>query len=544
MSLSRYRVDRSVGATLRDTNERRDSRVPKSSRPLNPDQLGKMAQSQFEAACAGAGLIPNEAGYDRAGWDFIVDWPTRENAPTLDGRETPLACHVQVKSHWGGNRRLRLRLTSAERLAKELKPAVIYAAEIADDLTTRAVRVIHVRGEVLAHILKRLREVQKAGGRANQTFIEMPLEKWGERIDIGGAAFRAWVERVVGPSLAAYVDAKRQECGSIGFGEGRFKVTTRLFARPEDLTDIFLGLKSVEGELTDHVEERFGISLPMPNAGPLKGVIEFTPRPTDRCELRFRKSRGEAPFIFKADVFSASPLVPGSGSKLLFKAQLFTLTVEGVGAPGTTSDVTISWQVHTDKLQETRLKLADWKTFYEFYASILEVPLRLEIQKRGGRAPITGTMSANNVSDEERRRWRRFSSHLAGFETLLRLAGVPNTKLSLQEIEDARPESSVAIAAREAPDNLGALSFTGSLMDGLPNGFAGPMLYFRGFEVGKSALVYCCATDVIADIRDEEVVWTAGPLRFEGVVRVDALTLEDGESVSPAFDAFITQMRK
>ena len=94
-------------------------------RPLNSDELGELGEQHFPRMCVEERLICNKSSRDRAGWDFIVEFPfgpTSYELP-LDSRPQPPSCRAQVKTVWEGAGHIRLRLSSAERLAKLLEPA-------------------------------------------------------------------------------------------------------------------------------------------------------------------------------------------------------------------------------------------------------------------------------------------------------------------------------------------------------------------------------------------------------------------------------------
>ena len=93
---------------------------------MNSDELGDKGEHRFPELCVDAGLICNKVGRDRTGWDFIVEFPL--SSPTtlnsLDRRLQPPECRAQIKTVWVRSRNIRLRLSSAERLAKHPQPAI------------------------------------------------------------------------------------------------------------------------------------------------------------------------------------------------------------------------------------------------------------------------------------------------------------------------------------------------------------------------------------------------------------------------------------
>jgi hypothetical protein len=102
---------------------------------LNSDELGEKGESRFKEFCADAKLICNKSDRDRAGWDFIVDFPfVDQKALSLDNRVAPSSCHIQVKTVYASTRSVRLKLNMAERLAKELKPSFVFVIKVNEDL--------------------------------------------------------------------------------------------------------------------------------------------------------------------------------------------------------------------------------------------------------------------------------------------------------------------------------------------------------------------------------------------------------------------------
>src|SRR5205809_6637408 len=99
---------------------------------LDSDPQGAKGESRFQEICEDAGLICNKSTRDRSGWDFIVEFQfgDAEDPSPLDSRTPPLSCHVQVKTLRAENDRFRMRLSSAERLAKEIKPAFVYVFKV------------------------------------------------------------------------------------------------------------------------------------------------------------------------------------------------------------------------------------------------------------------------------------------------------------------------------------------------------------------------------------------------------------------------------
>jgi hypothetical protein len=129
---------------------------------IGSDPQGAKGENRFQEICEDAGLICNKATRDRAGWDFIVEFQFGNAGEdrSLDSRIVPLSCHVQAKTLLARIDRVQVRLSSAERLAKEIKPAFIYVFKVVGTEITGAY-LIHIIGNPLERILKRLREMRQ-----------------------------------------------------------------------------------------------------------------------------------------------------------------------------------------------------------------------------------------------------------------------------------------------------------------------------------------------------------------------------------------------
>ncbi|MHC6157008.1 hypothetical protein ACVSQB_35225 [Bradyrhizobium elkanii] len=163
---------------------------------LNADELGKKGEARFSEICSDTKLVRNPSvDHDRTGWDYIVEF--EQQAPngreTLDTRRSPLSAHVQVKTMWNRNDEFRMRLSAAERLAKEPKPAFVYVFKVNDKLDFVSAYVVHILDGNLATILKRLRKEQAKGTKShqiNKKYISFKASTSGRKIEPTGAALR------------------------------------------------------------------------------------------------------------------------------------------------------------------------------------------------------------------------------------------------------------------------------------------------------------------------------------------------------------------
>ena len=134
---------------------------------LPPDELGVVGENMFRTLCGQARLVCNKSDRDVTGWDFIVEFPMAapDAAVPLDQRPAD-ACHVQLKSTAGeSGSRVSAKLSAVERLAKDPRPALIVAFRLRPDGQPLVGYIIHLIGDELARVLRRLR-----AGEANRAF--------------------------------------------------------------------------------------------------------------------------------------------------------------------------------------------------------------------------------------------------------------------------------------------------------------------------------------------------------------------------------------
>jgi hypothetical protein len=170
---------------------------------LSSDPLGAKGESRFQEICEDAGLICNKSTRDRAGWDFIVEFQFEDaEGGSLDSRAVPLSCHVQAKTLLTRSDRFKARLSAAERLAKELKPAFIYVFKVDGTQFTEAY-LIHIMDRTLEKILRRLRELRAAGksDKVNITYISFSSAREGKKIEPTGKALQAAIQATCGLDL-------------------------------------------------------------------------------------------------------------------------------------------------------------------------------------------------------------------------------------------------------------------------------------------------------------------------------------------------------
>jgi hypothetical protein len=301
---------------------------------IGSDPLGAKGENRFQEICEDAGLICNKATRDRAGWDFIVEFQfdNGDQGHSLDGRTVPLSCHVQGKTLLAQNDRFKVRLSSAERLAKEIKPAFIYVFKVVGTDITDAY-LIHIIGNTLERILKRLREMQAAGqgDRINKKFISFSAARYGKRIEPTGHALQVAIQEACGRDLHEYYTRKAGQIRGLGFepfpvtGTFRFRSVGSL----DELVEVVLGVQqNVEIEHLQAFETRFGIPLPLREFSPNTHRLSIQPPPIDTCTVTVRNDELGSPSVFNAELFIPPIMgLPARFFRFLVRSPLFSFLI-------------------------------------------------------------------------------------------------------------------------------------------------------------------------------------------------------------------------
>lgn len=295
---------------------------------LPSDELGEKGESRFKELCADAQLICNKSDRDRAGWDFVVDFPfDPDRSTSFDKRGTPLSCHVQLKTIYNTTRSAKLPLHMAERLAKELKPTFVAVFKVSQRRTVDELYLIHISDDRLAAILKRLRKAELEPDRPlNKQFINF-IPRANERLGVDGLELKAAIEKACGPDMHKYSAAKRDQLERLGFDSRPVTMQMTFHAKSaEEMSDILLGLRSLV-PVTDMStqETRFGITLP--HLGPTEATVTIQPHPLEHCKLLFKSSDGRPPAVLEADIFIIPRKITGAEPRIHIKAGFVNLNL-------------------------------------------------------------------------------------------------------------------------------------------------------------------------------------------------------------------------
>jgi hypothetical protein len=426
-----------------------------NARSLKSDELGEKGEARFREICANDSLICNKADRDRAGWDFIVDFPfpSSTGSLTLDQRPIPMSCRVQIKTIWATNKRVKLHLSSAERLAKELKPAFIFVFTVDINLEVEEAFILHMRGDNLARVLERLRKAElEENARLNQSWISFDPRGAGVPVPLKMGGLRRQILAETGDDLKAYTDMKAQQLATLGYNNARFKLkTTFQTGSYDELVEAFLGLRPIEATKVERWETRFEVTVPMEALDSNEGRIEIRidPQPSDKCEVIAYDESGGSPARFSGDLLL--PAVPLKAEQLqaVVRTSLFTLHLKSQVA---------TLQFLQAPLSNSRFTIEVWRNWFRLLIGMSDGRLRVEIVPSRQEETISLTLEGSPNPDSAD--WARaMLAILDKAETLLSSAGSDAKPVTLDELNDSAPGIENAFEFRHPTDEPGLLSF-------------------------------------------------------------------------------------
>ncbi|RZI99649.1 MAG: hypothetical protein EON90_10645 [Brevundimonas sp.] len=277
---------------------------------LTSDELGAAGEDLFAMLATRARLNVNRSDRDRTGWDFIVEFPMPEpgTGVTMDDRRGPV-CFIQLKTTAGADP-VSLRLSSAERLAKQDNPSFIIVLRLTRSGEPMSGYLIHLIGPRLARVLKRLRVAHAKGDFAvNRNTISFDYRRDGEWFEPTPEGLRGALEAACGPDPVASILEKRDQLENLGRergfveAEAAFQVESR-----QNLEDILLGLQPIRPVGFKAFDTRFGVRLPY--QGPLFDDLEeirLEPPSMGPCSVSIRGGPLSQAAVFQAEM-TAGPM--------------------------------------------------------------------------------------------------------------------------------------------------------------------------------------------------------------------------------------------
>lgn len=477
--------------------------MPTSPRPLTNDALGKKGERRFGEMCDDAQLIANAAEYDRAGWDYIVDfrYPTTING--LDARPSPLSARIQVKTQWTDRDTFKVRLSAAEQLAKHPGPSFFCILSVDEKLDFTSMNLLHCRGEVLERILKRLRQAEADRAKPNEIWLTMRPADFSAPLPPTGEALKSALEAACAQSAAAYISAKDIELTTLGFENGGIQIKFELSGNQDAIADSFLGLGEIEARNINATRTRFGVELPFERGPKGSGLLRFEPK-GERCRLVFKTASRR--FEFAARSFHLPEMVAASIDKPKIRIAADTFSLLLTMTDHDTGGGTINYRFTMEKpALEGARKTRDWDNLYGVFASVTGDGAHMEIhasKKRVLRQFI-------KIEQADQKEWRSIARVSEAATFIFNEGGAPNAKVSLDDIWGARQELLTLATMSREPDTVTGLSFTTDASVPLPRDGPFRMMLGHAFQVGDHVLAYTAGLEITGEEEGENWRWSS-----------------------------------
>jgi hypothetical protein len=495
-----------------------------STEKIRSDRLGNIGEGRFRELCELAGLNVSKPSPDMTGKDFHVEFPFLEpnGSHTLDTRPAALEFYAQVKTIVSPKTRVVLSLSVAERLARDPKPTFIVVVRLAAGSKHGSIpeysdiSLIHVYNDVLAAILKRLRQAHVAGNaELHKQNISFKLNS-ANFVGINPQAIRSRVEELIGRSMIEYANLKHRQVTELGYGLSRFELKLHFDAvRPSEFVDGLLGLRDLPTLRVEHFERRFGISLPVDDHSIFeRSKIKIEPHPVAKCFITLTgQTSGQAAHLSGHLYYPGQLAIDVGVKKLLVKSSLINIVIDEEG-------LNIKLQGGQNK-QSYPLDI--FMNSYKLIELLSREPCHLNIKIDGSPdifIPIDAPINGGDIAF--------FKAILPVLEAAAQLrlrANAPDTPVHIEQVVRQRSE---IMEANEALFERGvSISFETELPKTDVTLAPAESLFTAGFAIDCSYYAYAVRARVEPTTKADRVIWLASdvtPLVIEplsGDIRQD-----------------------
>ena len=382
------------------------------------ETLGKIGENTLRAWAGEVGLVVNESGDDRAGWDFILEsapeaGDERPAIPFGHSDSFPLRARVQVKATDKGDGFIDVKLSNWLRLVEDPNPAFFFVVELDGKNTPQRAFLVHVDEPHWRKVLHRRRQ--------NEVGKKKPLHKLRLRLNyaegrlldrLDGQGLLAALTEAIGSSGSAYSEQKLRTIRHMGFEEGNASVRI-VFPEGEDVTpvaqlaDLEIGLTPrVPFSRAEFYPLRYGMIDETAALVIQRGsIVTPSPQPRASVDVRFAAPKLAQEVRFGAELFAPTALAAAiaegrslDGLALRASAPFF----EAVARWGGESTLTY----HTPEPEEIVL-IRDLHTVARLTQLYIEAAreqteIELEVSYNGNRLVLLGgSLPPLTISSEE-----------------------------------------------------------------------------------------------------------------------------------------------
>lgn len=466
------------------------------------DEIGRIGESWFDLLANKARLLAGRIEPDRLGRDRVLEFPAKARIETepFDIRHPPLGCSIQIKSILAPNDRVALTLSVAERLAGDNRPAFICILRIDENDEIVDMHLVHLLGDNLARILKRLREEFARGTEAlNKTQITFGIAA-GRKVDLTPDDLKDALRELIGEDMNAYAAEKLRQRETAGFKEGeRYSMSVLFEEMPSsDLIDGMLGLKKLAIKNLQPFEERFDIKLPggLPfPSGFESAVLEISPIPVDAGVISISCSARGLPVELNCDLIApAFPQIPVERMKIIARAKLLDAFVSiGEGS--------IRLSNTFDELSTHHFD--DWWKLFNFWDAVFTDGAKLSLRTDGGLALFSGSLGDAATTGEGAEYVRDVLAILEMARRLLEEADSLDRPVSLRDVMRSAKSIKQTHDFFFRANELGSFSFKVDKAEHVEAGEY-PGLFVFAFQLGDDLYAYALKlTLILADVEGD-----------------------------------------
>lgn len=291
------------------------------------DILGDVGEGAVAQLAKKAGFTVNESHKDRRGWDALleIDAPTDPKVP-LDRRVRGIKAFVQVKATRDAHS-VEIKLSNMELACKDPSPWFFAFVVMDESNDERDLFLVHLDEELIARVLKRLREATVRGTDGDKLHQEELTIRWEDRHRLpvrDNAAFKERVLAEVG-DVASYAKRKEEIRERVGYERGKLHAFAE-FADGIDLVDAMIGLRpSVKARRILVSDQRFEIPIEVQRVGPTDLIFKPLNQGPSKVSIETRTGTKTAVVL---DTFAPYGRVSVEAFKVRLKNELVSMTIQ------------------------------------------------------------------------------------------------------------------------------------------------------------------------------------------------------------------------
>ncbi|MEY8213342.1 MAG: hypothetical protein RPR97_02540 [Colwellia sp.] len=295
--------------------------------------LGVMGESVFSLWCADAGLVANDSGIDKTGWDFFVEFPIEGSCEPDEIHNSALECKVQVKATDKKDRKLQITLSNLRRLITVQMPAFLIFIEFDGMSNAQRAFVVHIDNNIISKVLKKIHKIEQSNkpNNFNKRSMVVHYNDSHELKFLNGEFLKRKLLYHCGENMAAYAVRKNNHLETTGYEDGfaDLSFTTDSKEGIRKLIDISIGSdESLNVISFSSTKKRFGIPCSQPYIESKECIISMPGiKPSRVGFAEIKESKFSSPLIFRIELYASNlnSMVPEELRKFKIDGDLFSI---------------------------------------------------------------------------------------------------------------------------------------------------------------------------------------------------------------------------